>query len=108
MTLWQAGVLQEATKLRSLPTFDLHVDNMNRNKDWRFSADNWSQTTRYFVGQLKQIDRLRWNKIVEAAKVYFEHHVQEHRKGGQSSVLNKGLKLEEAEAKNLEFKWDSD
>jgi hypothetical protein len=106
LTLWQAGILQETMKSRSVPSFNLQVDSRS-GSDWKFSADNWSHSTSYFVGQLKKIEKPRWNKIVEAAKVYFELHGQLFRKAGPSSAQN--MKIEDsAEIKNLEFKWDSD
>lgn len=102
MTLWRDGFLKEATRSKSAPTFDFQGD--NRSQDWKFSADNWSHSTSYFVGQLRKIDQPRWNKIVEAAKIY----LQEQRKGGPNSAQNVKLEDGAVEAKNLELKWDSD
>jgi hypothetical protein len=84
-----------------VPSFDVQAE--GRGQDLRFSSENWSHSTSYFVGQLKKIDQVGWNKVVEAAKVYFERYTQELRKGGLI-VKNE----EAAEMKNLEFKWDSD
>lgn len=89
-----------------MPSFDIQVD--SRRQYWKFSSDNWSHSTNYFVGQLRKINQPRWNKIIEAAKVYLDRQLQELCKNGPNFAQNVKLEDGTVEAKDLELKWDSD
>jgi hypothetical protein len=99
LTLWKAEVLLPTQRPQS--SFELNVQG---GKEFAFSSENWSQSTTYFVGQLKNMERSRWNKIVEAAKVHLKPCTTPELalRAGSSSAANN------IQPKDLELNWDSD